>query len=211
MFIDACIEAIKKNGLDKISIRSIAESIEYNSATLYNYFDNLDHLIAYAACSYLQNAIIKLKALNVTESSLDYYIKVWEIMSKEGFFYSTFISILFKAQYKNFSINPIKDYFKIYHDQINGLDHNLVCMITELHNWKTDNQLLKNCANDGYFNADDTATINQMITHIFGAMVINKNDLQDDDYESYAKSFLKYLKIIIEKNLVSNHDAIFFH
>ena len=44
-FIEATQELILDEGLEKLSIKKIAEKAGYNSATIYNYFENLEVLI----------------------------------------------------------------------------------------------------------------------------------------------------------------------
>lgn len=43
-FIEATQELILKEGLENLSIKKIAEKAGYNSATIYNYFENLEVL-----------------------------------------------------------------------------------------------------------------------------------------------------------------------
>ncbi|MDR1061462.1 MAG: TetR/AcrR family transcriptional regulator, partial [Clostridiales bacterium] len=52
-FIDAARDIIKKEGTKAATIRSVADLAGYTSATLYNYFDNLNHIIALATMNYL--------------------------------------------------------------------------------------------------------------------------------------------------------------
>lgn len=44
-FINAAVELIDENGIENVTIRGVAAKAGYNSATIYNYFENLDHLI----------------------------------------------------------------------------------------------------------------------------------------------------------------------
>lgn len=43
-FIEATQELILKEGLENLFIKKIAEKAGYNSATIYNYFENLEVL-----------------------------------------------------------------------------------------------------------------------------------------------------------------------
>lgn len=52
-FIISADEIMQKEGFDKITIRNVAQLAGYNSATLYNYFDDLDHLLFYMSMRYL--------------------------------------------------------------------------------------------------------------------------------------------------------------
>ena len=59
-FVDATIEIIEKEGYEAVTIRKVADIAGYNSATLYNYFDNLEHLLFFASMRYLQDYICLL-------------------------------------------------------------------------------------------------------------------------------------------------------
>ena len=62
-FVDATIEIIEKEGYEAVTIRKVADIAGYNSATLYNYFDNLEHLLffcIYALSSRLYRSITNL-------------------------------------------------------------------------------------------------------------------------------------------------------
>ena len=41
-FINATIDIVSESGIDSVTLRSVAEKAGYNSATLYNYFENID-------------------------------------------------------------------------------------------------------------------------------------------------------------------------
>ena len=45
---------MKEDDIDKISIRKIAKRAGYNSATIYYYFEDLEHLILFASIRYLR-------------------------------------------------------------------------------------------------------------------------------------------------------------
>jgi AcrR family transcriptional regulator len=53
-FIDAANKIIKKEGIKAVTIRKAADLAGYTSATLYNYFDNLQHLVFLATMTYLE-------------------------------------------------------------------------------------------------------------------------------------------------------------
>ncbi|MDM8534164.1 TetR/AcrR family transcriptional regulator, partial [Clostridiaceae bacterium HSG29] len=53
-FIDAAITIVNREGIEKATIRNIATEAGYNSATIYNYFNDLDHLIFFTKISNLE-------------------------------------------------------------------------------------------------------------------------------------------------------------
>jgi AcrR family transcriptional regulator len=54
-FIDAAGKIINEEGMRAVTIRRVSELAGYTSATLYNYFDDLNHLIFLAAMTYLND------------------------------------------------------------------------------------------------------------------------------------------------------------
>lgn len=61
-FIEAARNIMIADGAAGLSIRRIAEAAGYNSATLYNYFEDLNHLVLYASMSYLRDYAAALGA-----------------------------------------------------------------------------------------------------------------------------------------------------
>lgn len=56
-FVDATVEIIEQKGIENVTIREIATKAGYNSATIYNYFREVSHLIFFAALKYLNKYI----------------------------------------------------------------------------------------------------------------------------------------------------------
>ena len=56
-FIDAVKQIQEEEGLQAVTIRKVADIAGYNSATLYNYFENLDHLLLFASMDYFQEYV----------------------------------------------------------------------------------------------------------------------------------------------------------
>ena len=52
-FIKATQDIMSKEGITGVTLRKVADGAGYNIATLYNYFEDLDHVILYASLKYL--------------------------------------------------------------------------------------------------------------------------------------------------------------
>jgi AcrR family transcriptional regulator len=97
-FITAADEIIQEEGIDKATIRNIAKKAGYNSATIYNYFNDLEHLIFFTKISHLE--VYKARLYNEIPDDLDpleELIKVFRIFAEETFknpydFYDLFFS-----------------------------------------------------------------------------------------------------------------------
>ena len=65
-FVDATVDIIEKDGYKSVTIRKVADTAGYNSATIYNYFDNLEHLLFFASMHYTSTLIFE----NYTEEEM---------------------------------------------------------------------------------------------------------------------------------------------
>lgn len=85
-FIEAANQIIETEGIDAITIRKVSDIAGYNSATLYNYFENLDHLIFFASMKYLKEYVLRLPDyLKDSRDSIDRYFKIWECFCEHSF------------------------------------------------------------------------------------------------------------------------------
>mgnify|MGYP000842295949 FL=1 len=60
-FIEAAEKLIRTEGLDGLSIRKIAGEAGYNSATIYNYFNDLEQLALFGSVCYLREYVAMLE------------------------------------------------------------------------------------------------------------------------------------------------------
>ena len=120
-FIEATQELILDEGLEKLSIKKIAEKAGYNSATIYNYFENLEVLILYASINYLKDYLNDLKN-EITEDmkAIEVYETVYKIFTKHSFERPEIFHTLFFGKYSYKLENIIKKYYEIFPDEIEG-------------------------------------------------------------------------------------------
>ena len=87
-FIDAVKQIQEEEGLDAVNIRKVADIAGYNSATIYNYFDNLEHLIFFASMEYFREYIEELPLrLKDKTDSLERYRIIWDCFLMHAFRY----------------------------------------------------------------------------------------------------------------------------
>lgn len=77
-FIEAAQKIMNEEGISNITIRKVAEKAGYNSATLYNYFDDLEQLILYASLKYLRlYAEDLVKSLPGCKNERERFLQLW--------------------------------------------------------------------------------------------------------------------------------------
>jgi AcrR family transcriptional regulator len=114
-FIDATHEVIENEGVDAVTVRKVADLAGYNSATLYNYFNNLDHLIGYAAIKYLKDYYLILDDyIKEADNRELKYLKIWEVFCIHSYKRPKIFKAIFFLT-PNDDVKEIFDnYFEIY-------------------------------------------------------------------------------------------------
>jgi len=201
-FIDACHQIISTEGVDAVTIRKVADLAGYNSATLYNYFENLDHLLLYASCKYLKGYLLKLKTTELPEDSEERYFLIWRLFSEEAFMNAEFYyTMFFKFYYRNFN-DAIKDYFDLYPEELEGLSDSLIPMLVESKLWQRDFENLKVCVEDGYIKEEDVLVINDMLVLIFQAMIIHASESEELDIDAQVEKIMNYVRRIFNAHKI---------
>ena len=85
-FIEATRNLIQTEGVDGLSIRKIANEAGYNSATLYNYFHDLEHLTLFGSVCYLRDYVMALStSLTPEMNSLERFRTIYRCFNDIAF------------------------------------------------------------------------------------------------------------------------------
>lgn len=118
-FVNATEKIMMEEGINKVTIRKVSDLAGYSSATIYSYFENIDHLILFSSMKFLDEYILALPEYIKDETTaIGKFKKVWECFSHFAFqraeiFYAMFFPKLEK-RFENYMteyycIYPIKD------------------------------------------------------------------------------------------------------
>lgn len=171
-FIDAAISITEEEDFHSITIRKVANKAGYNSATLYNYFDNLDHLKALTALTYMSDYTEALSSY-LTKATNAYEINsaVWECF----FHYSYKTPERFHSIFGQFISKDINNHFKefydLYPEKLNKVSNEINGMLLEENIYNRSMFLLKKCSEEGYFYKKDLEDIDDMIFFIYRGMM----------------------------------------
>lgn len=120
-FIEATQKLLHEDGLEEISIRKIATEAGYNSATIYNYFQDLDHLILFGSVCYLRDYLIFLsQTLKPEMSSIDRFRTIYRCFNEFAFRNPEIFHNMFFGRHSH----TLEDVLQIYYTQLfpNELD-----------------------------------------------------------------------------------------
>lgn len=106
-FIVEAIKIIEENGVGKLTARVVANAAGFNAASIYNYFDNMDHLENLASIYFTEGYAKELTlATKNVNSALESYLVMWELFIFNAFkepdiFYNVFYSVISQTEKHN--------------------------------------------------------------------------------------------------------------
>lgn len=118
-FIEATQQIMEEEGLENISIRKIAKRAGYNSATIYNYFTDIDQLILLASMKYFRNYTIALSK-HIREDGDPYqnFLNVWNFFCDTSLEYPQIFYNLFFNKHSAHLDEIVKIYYGIFPDEL---------------------------------------------------------------------------------------------
>lgn len=172
-FIEAAYQLIEEEGLELLTIRKVADVAGYNSATLYNYFENLDSLVAYASLKHLKAYSADLpKYTNDAQNSLDRYFKIWECFCHHSFSNPKQYHKIFFEKFSNSFEESVREYYSIFPKELTTKEKKDLNPMLLKHNINDRNIItLLSCANDGFFDESDLHQISDICILIYQGML----------------------------------------
>jgi AcrR family transcriptional regulator len=171
-FIDAARDIIGKEGIKAVTIRSVSDLAGYTSATLYNYFDNLNHIITLATMDYLE-AYAKDAAQAVASLSnpVDIYLAAAECFFLHSFENPDIFEILFVANRDSKLEEYTQQYYSLYPKRYR-LDAELIFRSARSErDARPDSPYLANCVSGGYLAQDMADDFNSVAMMIYKCLL----------------------------------------
>lgn len=122
-FIEAAEKLIRQDGIENLSIRRIAAEAGYNSATIYNYFNDLDQLAMFGSICYLREYVSQLeKNLKPGMRAIDRYRTIYHCFNQQAMRYPEIFHNIFFGKYSDKLASVLHLY---YHELFPGELENL--------------------------------------------------------------------------------------
>lgn len=181
-FIEATNKIIEEEGIEGVTIRKVANMAGYNSATLYNYFDNLNHLIFFSSMKYLKDYAVSLSNYTKgSKNSLEKYLNVWRCFSYHSYLKPQFYNLIFFGDFSHSMVNDsIRTYYAIFPEELGDESMQFLPMLLEDNIHLRDYKLLKAAVSEGFIREDDLTEINEMNVLIYQGMLsrlLKKNNI----------------------------------
>src|SRR5699024_10984032 len=201
-FINAADKIIKEEGIKNVTIRKVADIAGYNSATLYNYFENLDHLIFLAAIGQIKDYVLALpQYLKDADNALDKFLKVRECFCHYSYKEPEIYYAIFFANLDNDFEDYIAEYYDIFPGELQIQSNNISTMLVKHNIYERGMTTVNECVKEGFIKKEDAESLNELATLIYEAIlfkIINGKI----DYDEAVKKTMKYIKHIISSFLI---------
>ncbi len=205
-FIEATEELMEECGINCITIRKVADKAGYNSATLYNYFENLDHLIFYAAMKHMKEYVMDLENyLKNATNAMDRFLLVWECFCEHAYSKPEIYNAIFFPRLEKAMDYYILEYYKFFPDDLGVHDKIISEMLTKRDISKRGEATVIGCVEDGYIRNEDMGKLNDMTLLIFEGMLMRV--LSDRISPEKAKlTTMDYIKTIVREFLKKDYS-----
>lgn len=200
IFIEATQALMKEEDIEKISIRKIAKRAGYNSATLYYYFEDLDHLILFASIRYLRDYTFALaKKIKPSMSTLEKYRCVYETFNHYAFRSPVIFHNMFFGKYSPKLLNVIKDYYEIFPDDLEGHEELMKNLLTQGNMYNRDREIVNQLVREGSIDEKKADLCLKILISVHQSFVYEAM-VQGDilDLDSHEREFLKIFDYILE-------------
>lgn len=177
-FIEATKEIINSEGIRAVTIRKVSNLAGYTSATLYNYFDNLTHLIFLASMCQLEEYNEKLSDCIATcENSIEIYMSICKCYTTHAYEKPEIFELLFFSQRRDKFEEYTTQYYEIYHDKdekkwpkfLNDMSHTNSLHLRRL-------SLLNKCVEDGFMKKEDAQDFTNICLRFYKTILQDVKD-----------------------------------
>lgn len=195
-FIEAANQIIESEGVDAITIRRISDIAGYNSATLYNYFENLDHLVFFASMKYLQEYVLCLpEYIKDAISPIDKYLRIWECFCHHSFKKPKIYYTIFFNKFSNSLNDDIKEYYSIFPEELGNPSKDILPMLLGQNIYDRNRAILESCVSEMPIQREVIDEINEMNLLIYHGMLSRiLNGQVDYTIDEAIKRILLYMK-----------------
>ncbi|TJX60765.1 TetR/AcrR family transcriptional regulator [Soehngenia saccharolytica] len=205
-FINAAEEIIEESGFNGVKIRDVAKKAGFNSATLYNYFENLDHLLFYTAMRSLKDYALALRTYLVdAKNAMDMFLKVWECFCDFAYDKPEIYNAIFFPNLDKHFEHYVDEYYKFFPEDLVKFDENITTMLLKSDIKERGKTTVSLCVEEGFIREEDAEKLNDMTLLIFEGMLkrVLRNQISYDDARNNT---MEYIKNIVKVFLIKEYE-----
>lgn len=199
IFINAAAQIIEEEGIEAVTIRKVAAIAGYNSATIYNYFDNSNQLISFASIRFISTHYLQElpNYINQANNSLERFLLIWECFCKYCFKHPKLYYAVFTENIGDQPNNLISNYYSLFPYELKEFPQELTPMIKESNFVKRCQISLEPCIEEGFFTKQEATEINEIIRLLYqGMLSLFINNRVDYSAEEATTKIMKHIREI---------------
>lgn len=200
-FIEATQELILNEGMENLSIKKIADKAGYNTATIYNYFEDLEELILYASIDYLKNYLKDLRnEISRDMKAIEIYRTIYEVFVHHSFEKPEIFHTLFFGKYSHKLANIIKKYYEIFPDEIEGHMDITKSVLVEANIHNRDIPVIKQMIKEKSISEEEAPYIMEAIVRLHHSYLENIMQQREGiNLEEHSKKFFKLFNFLLKQ------------
>lgn len=204
-FIIAAREVILMDGLEKVTVRRIAEITGCNSAKLYFYFKDLDQLITMACMGHLEKYSQTLVTdLGELDDDYEIFLHTWEVFSYFGFNNAAIWNQIFFKRHDVALNDMIDEYYRLFPQQFSKISEPVRKMLFGGTLLERNKAILLPLVEDGTIKSDNVDLINDLMYHYFHGLLLERIGSEGGmlDMERNKTRFINCIKYLIDNERV---------
>ena len=193
-FVNAARIIIDNESIDNITIRRVADLAGYNSATLYKYFDDLNHLKFISAMTYLDKYIEDIpKYVKNTTNCKEIYVKIWDCYIDHSFDIPNIYYSLFFSNLKSNMDQYVKEYYNIYPLIININNDSIIRMLLSPSLSTRSKILMSNCISSNLFDEELGYIADDIVICVYESYLskVKKKIIDTEKGKEITKSYIR--------------------
>ncbi len=155
-FMDATQKIIEDEGIENVTIRKISDIAGYNSATIYNYFDDVEQLISFTLLQIVMEYFSALHRL-IRENHVSYlrFLLTWKIYAAFSFAKPEIYTYVFFSEHTNQILGRVDEYLAVFPCRMLSVGDDIYQQIMGKSIEQRDNLIFEPCIRDGYVDKKD--------------------------------------------------------
>ena len=200
-FIDAAHHVIETEGIQAVTIRKVADLAGYNSATIYNYFENLDHLISYASIKYLKEYYLSLEEyIKGAKDTKERFLLIWKKFCIHCYQNPEIFKTIFFGNIRQSVTEIFNDYFSIYPSDFGEHSSETLPMLSEGNIYARNKKVLQFLVTEDFIKMQDLDELNEVIVTFYRgilARILDRNENEEIDLEEEINKTIRFINKII--------------
>lgn len=199
-FIDATEELIQAEGFRHVTIRKVADKAGYNSATIYNYFDDLSHLLFFASLKFMRPYIETVTAeMAKAEDPIEKYLAAWDCFSRYSFSMPEIFNAVFLMDLGDHPENMLAHYYELYPMDLVTVPDELLPGLKKRSLTDRGRYAIHFIVESGLLNEQQAEELNELTNLVWQGMFSNYlNHRNDYSPEEAQERVMAYIRDIVQ-------------